>query len=80
MTSGWRALAACKGSTALFYTERGEPTAEAKAVCAGCPVRAECLDDALEHNERFGVWGGKSERQRRDIAHRRRLSAGLSAL
>ena len=50
----WVDHAACTGATEVFFTERGEPTAAAKAVCAGCPVP-----------ERFGVWGGTSERERR---------------
>lgn len=50
-----------------FYPEKGESTREAKAVCASCLVQAECLDYALDHDERFGVWGGLSERERRRI-------------
>jgi hypothetical protein len=61
----WRDHAACKGLTSLFFTERGESTREAKAVCAGCPVRAECMAFAVDNAERFGVWGGTTERQRR---------------
>lgn len=53
-----------------FYPERGGSTSEAKAVCAGCLVQAECLDYALDHDERFGVWGGLSERERRHIKQR----------
>lgn len=47
------------------FPEMGGSTKTAKAVCARCPVTAECLAYALEHNERFGVWGGVSERERR---------------
>jgi len=49
----------------LFYPECGESNREAKRVCAGCEVRAECLAYALAHRERFGVWGGTTERERR---------------
>jgi len=49
----------------LFYPEAGAPNRDAKAVCAGCGVRAECLAYALAHRERFGVWGGTTERERR---------------
>ena len=49
----------------LFFLELGGSTREAKAVCAGCEVRAECLAHALAHHERHGVWGGLSERERR---------------
>ncbi len=45
---------------------------EAKEVCRGCAVREECLNHALAHRERFGVWGGKTERERRRIAKARR--------
>jgi WhiB family redox-sensing transcriptional regulator len=49
----------------LFFPEAGAPNREAKAVCAGCEVRSECLAYALAHRERFGVWGGTTERERR---------------
>ncbi|MDX6335165.1 MAG: WhiB family transcriptional regulator, redox-sensing transcriptional regulator, partial [Streptosporangiaceae bacterium] len=45
--------------------EKGGSTREAKKVCRGCEVRVECLEYALEHDERFGIWGGLSERERR---------------
>ena len=47
---------------------KGSPPAPAKRVCASCEVRAECLQDALDRGERFGVWGGLSERERRVLA------------
>jgi len=50
-----------------FFPDKGGSTREAKAICARCPVAAECLDHALEHQERFGIWGGLSERERRRI-------------
>jgi WhiB family redox-sensing transcriptional regulator len=55
--------------TALFFPGRGDnlATAAAKAVCAGCPVAAECLEYALENGERFGIWGGTSENERRSL-------------
>ena len=62
----WTARAACRGVGAdVFFTEPGEATRPAKAVCAECPVREECLDYALRNGERHGVWGGTSERERR---------------
>lgn len=68
----WVARANCLGvDPDLFFTERGESTKEAKAVCAGCMVRIACLDHAMEVPERFGIWGGLSERERR--RHRRVL-------
>ena len=53
----------------MFHPEKGESAKQAKAVCAKCPVRAECLTWALTNNERFGVWGGLSERERRKVTH-----------
>lgn len=51
-----------------FFPELGGSTAAAKRVCLGCEVRVECLGWALDNGERFGVWGGMSERDRRRIA------------
>ncbi len=50
-----------------FYPEKGGSSREAKRVCLTCPVRTERLDYALEHGERFGIWGGLTERQRRKL-------------
>lgn len=64
----WVAGALCaEVDSELFYPEKGASTAEAKSICRLCPVQAECLVYAIEHDERFGVWGGKSERERRQI-------------
>lgn len=51
----------------MFFPEKGGSTKEAKAVCGACLVRAECLDYALETGQRFGIWGGCSERERRRL-------------
>jgi WhiB family transcriptional regulator, redox-sensing transcriptional regulator len=51
----------------MFFPEQGWRTAEAKRICAACDHRAACLDDALERDERFGIWGGLSERERRKL-------------
>lgn len=50
-----------------FFPEKGGSTRAAKAVCRGCEVRHECLWTALESRERFGIWGGLSERERRHL-------------
>jgi WhiB family redox-sensing transcriptional regulator len=55
-----------------FFPEKGGSTREAKRICAICSVRQDCLDYALENDERFGIWGGLSERERRRA---KRLSA-----
>lgn len=71
----WQALANCRGvDPALLFPERGESTREAKAMCRGCVVRAECLEYALEHGEKFGIWGGMSERERRRMRRERNLA------
>ena len=55
----WHRKAACKdvSDPDIFYPERGQPDVEAKAICGQCPVRATCLEWALETDERFGIWG-----------------------
>ena len=68
MPMRWQVEAACRGvDPDLFYPAQGESAAEAKAVCRECPVTAECLDYALETRQRFGIWGGKSESERRPL-------------
>ena len=56
-----------------FYPEPREPAAPAIAVCHRCPVRVECLEYALTHDERFGVWGGRSARERARLRRDRAL-------
>ena len=60
---GWQDHANCLGvDPDLFFPERGASTREAKEVCRGCVVREECLEFALQNGEKFGIWGGMSER------------------
>lgn len=67
-TPAWMAEAPCaQTDPEAFFPEKGGTAAPGKKVCRDCPVRAECLDYALEHDERFGVWGGLSERERRRL-------------
>ena len=63
----WFAGLCAQTDPELFFPEKGGSVREAKAVCAGCPVRAQCLEHALAHDERYGVWGGTSERERRRL-------------
>lgn len=66
----WRDDALCaQTDPEAFFPEKGGSTREAKSVCATCTVAAECLDWALANNERFGIWGGLSERERRKLEH-----------
>jgi WhiB family redox-sensing transcriptional regulator len=68
----WMAKANCMGvDPELFFPQRGMSTREAKEVCRGCVVREECLEYAIEQNEKFGIWGGMSERERRKIKRER---------
>lgn len=72
----WRELANCRGvDPDLFYPERGASGNEAKKVCRGCVVREECLEWALDNVEKFGIWGGLSERERLRIRRRRPMLA-----
>ena len=64
----WQDQALCaQTDPEAFFPEKGGSTREAKRVCRSCEVRAECLEYALEHDERFGIWGGMSERERRRL-------------
>ncbi|MGH9054588.1 MAG: WhiB family transcriptional regulator [Acidimicrobiales bacterium] len=70
----WQRQANCMGvDPDLFFPERGASTREAKEVCRGCVVREDCLEHALANGEKFGIWGGLSERERRKIRRRRAL-------
>ena len=74
----WRLDALCaETDPEAFFPEKGGSTREAKRVCTGCSVRTECLEFALANDERFGIWGGLSERERRRVRleRRDRLSA-----
>ena len=74
-TDNWQDLANCLGvDPDLFFPERGASTKEAKEVCRGCVVREDCLEYALANGEKFGIWGGLSERERRRIRRQRALA------
>jgi WhiB family redox-sensing transcriptional regulator len=73
----WWTRAACNDPTVdpdVFYPEKGGKTEPAKRVCRRCPVTAECLDFALATDQRFGVFGGLSERERRKLKRRQRVA------
>ena len=53
-----------------FFPEKGGSTRDAKKICGSCEVRNHCLEYALENDERFGIWGGLSERERRKLRKR----------
>ena len=64
----WHSRALCaQTDPEAFFPEKGGSTRDAKKICSGCEVRAECLAYALSNDERFGIWGGLSERERRRL-------------
>ncbi|SLN01148.1 Sporulation regulatory protein WhiB [Brevibacterium yomogidense] len=64
----WQDQALCaQTDPEAFFPEKGGSTREAKKVCSSCDVRSECLEYALSNDERFGIWGGLSERERRRL-------------
>jgi WhiB family redox-sensing transcriptional regulator len=77
---GWQSRANCMGvDPDLFFPERGASTREAKEVCRGCVVRQDCLDFALDNGEKFGIWGGMSERERRRLRRARAIERRAQA-
>jgi WhiB family redox-sensing transcriptional regulator len=67
----WQDQALCaQADPEAWFPEKGGSTRDPKRVCWSCEVRAECLGYALEHDERFGVWGALSERERRRLKNR----------
>ncbi len=70
----WKDRANCMGvDPDLFFPERGASTREAKEVCRGCVVLQDCLEFAIANGEKFGIWGGMSERERRRVRRARAL-------
>jgi WhiB family transcriptional regulator, redox-sensing transcriptional regulator len=75
-SAAFMAFGACRGvDPDVFFPDRGESLEPAKRVCGDCAVRNECLEHALSTGERFGVWGGTSERERRRLRRQRRVAA-----
>ncbi|TLP76843.1 WhiB family transcriptional regulator [Nesterenkonia sphaerica] len=69
----WQVDALCaQTDPEAFFPEKGGSTRDAKKVCGACNVKQECLDYALANDERFGIWGGLSERERRKLKRRAR--------
>lgn len=77
-THDWRARAVCRDTDPDLFFPIGtsEPALEqirnAKTICAGCAVKAQCLEWALETNQHVGIWGGLTEDERRDLRRRQR--------
>ena len=67
----WQTDALCaQTDPEAFFPEKGGSTRDAKKICTSCEVRTECLEYALKNDERFGIWGGLSERERRKLRRR----------
>ena len=70
----WKMEGLCRGiDSDIFFPERGASTRLAKAVCRKCEVSEECLEYAVNNGEKFGIWGGLSERERRAIRKKRAI-------
>ena len=67
----WAARGACRTADPDALFVQGAAQNRAKSICMACPVRTECLADALDHRIEFGVWGGMTERERRSLLRRR---------
>ncbi|HVM12162.1 MAG TPA: WhiB family transcriptional regulator [Actinomycetota bacterium] len=82
---GWQYRASCRGEDAeMFFApnyferkdEKDAREVRAKAICADCPVRVECLEYALRSREPHGIWGGLNELERRALIRQRERRAG----
>lgn len=68
----WQAGALCaQADPEAWFPEKGASVREPKRICMQCPVRADCLEYAVSRNERWGVWGGLSEHERRPLVNAR---------
>jgi WhiB family redox-sensing transcriptional regulator len=70
MVADWPSLAACRNGDPDALFVQGAEQNVAKRICRSCPVRLECLADALDNRIEFGVWGGMTERERRALLRR----------
>ena len=67
----WTPKAMCRSAQPDELFVRGAEQNKAKQMCTGCPVRTECLAEALDNQIEWGVWGGMTERERRALLRRR---------
>jgi WhiB family redox-sensing transcriptional regulator len=76
----WWERANCLGTDSeAFFPEKGGTPAPAKRICRGCDVRRECLEDALTHDERYGVRGGMTFHERKALKKKRRTAQSQGA-
>lgn len=66
----WSVWAKCRGMGDALFPEPADQK-RARLLCKDCPVRLECLAEALDHRIEWGVWGGMTERERRSLLRRR---------
>lgn len=79
-TTSWQEDAICNQTDPeAFFPEKGGSVRDAKTICSLCPVQAECLDYALATDQRYGVWGGVTERNLR-VLRRERRDAAVTAM
>jgi WhiB family redox-sensing transcriptional regulator len=79
MNTDWMARGKCKEvAPDIFFPSDGMGVQSAQRICAECPVSKQCLEYALENHIDHGVWGGCSERERRRILRRRRVSTAVT--
>jgi WhiB family transcriptional regulator, redox-sensing transcriptional regulator len=79
MDTEWMAEGKCKEmAPSVFFPSDGLGVLAAQRICAECPVAAACLEYALDNRIDHGVWGGKSERERRRLLRRRRVNQVVS--
>ena len=73
----WQERALCAQTDPdIFFPEKGGSTTPATSVCAACDVQAQCLEYAITHDIRHGIWGGMSDNDRRRLSRERRRGAG----
>ena len=69
-TDDWTRFAKCRGTGDVLFATGAEQR-RVRVLCDGCPVRAKCLAEALDHRIEWGVWGGMTERERRALLRKR---------
>lgn len=82
IAGSWGDYAEClsaKRDPDLFFPERGGSIGDAKKVCRKCLVSSDCLEFALQNDEKFGIWGGMTERERRRLRRQRTYGHQLLA-
>jgi WhiB family redox-sensing transcriptional regulator len=81
MEIAWEQIAACRGlDSTLFYPGEGDGTGAAQRICASCPVAEACLEHAIAHREKDGIWGGTTPIERQRIIRRRRRQRRLQLI